>query len=346
MDGRSSRDGGTRHEVEASGQCVGIEALYIPISGNNNANGLEELRNFQYQWMRIHPASVLVPDDDDDTYQTIFPQVHTKPSHQNGTQMIDKKQQPIEVRFETGIQLPLSSFLGDPPLMSEWVPGTETNISYDSCSSSDPDEEDEVQIIVDAKESELLSSLPTILSTLKEVANILQQRSGGTSYLDALEDFSPSKREVLLGLGRCSASTLLQTLSSATIVELIIDSTRNESDGSDGGKKFRQLSVGIAILYCLATYSSSKAMGQHIYSNIGPTILGMQGTDSAYSKSLHQGAIQELTHALIDYCELWKLSKSEMHALQTRSLADSEACCEFRSCVAETYFSVRQAHGV
>eukprot|EP00978_Attheya_sp_CCMP212_P040424 scaffold220428_cov35-Attheya_sp.AAC.1 len=62
-------------------------------------------------------------------------------------------------------------------------------------------------------------------------------------------------------------------------------------------------------------------MGRHIYSNIGPTILGMQGMDnSAYSKGLHEGAIQELTHALIDYCELWKLSKSEMHALQTRHM--------------------------
>eukprot|EP00566_Odontella_aurita_P020578 CAMPEP_0113552996 /NCGR_PEP_ID=MMETSP0015_2-20120614/15368_1 /TAXON_ID=2838 /ORGANISM="Odontella" /LENGTH=357 /DNA_ID=CAMNT_0000454017 /DNA_START=69 /DNA_END=1142 /DNA_ORIENTATION=- /assembly_acc=CAM_ASM_000160 len=297
----------------------GLEALY-----HEQASAGIDTR-LQFQWIRAHPGiafSQCMPDHEED-----FCLERTQERNKQPETNAAKSSGPTKSESIAGGSLLLPKVhidlteLVEPPLLSNWVPGSGTRVSYEVdedtndltpnfCGSISNDNESEAQIDCFVR--------GLVERAIAEVAPELSM--------------TPKRRDIPL-------ETTINIPSSIILHRIEREIPTEEA-------KCTKFSVKICCLCLLAESNPNEVMGAHVLAQLSPPFM----MDAAALRSdmcvrrtnltgYQQQLIKRLANALVSTCYLGKLSKRELRALMSfdDSKFASDALCELKSCMGEAY---------
>jgi hypothetical protein len=288
-----------------------LDSLYVPVMAPDLAEKL-----LQFQWMRIHPSTVIALCDDDDESSSV--QVSRMMSTYQKA-MSSPLNDPVTTPFLRAreVRVDLCDLL-DPPLLSDSL--------FPMCT----DEKVEAS-------SHLPSSKKTRQEEVVPTGEILSMDEVMRAMLDAAIAMLGNARDDPIPTDLCqyfsslTEDALLEMLPTHWIREKIQERVSSESIS------FAQLSVVVMTL--LSEHAACKVMGKYVVSTLAPALLSTTKlSDGERNVVFHW--LARLADALLSRCFLGKLSKDELSrlVLQTSHTPDSEAMDELVVCISEAYY--------
>lgn len=365
----SAVDAAARASGPAGGAQCGLEALYVA-----SPDYIET--HLKFQWMRVHPAAVLSVDHcgissghaaESSKFVGRFREAKEAQRTQKKRKMPIPRRERNKDDFLCGmsegeVRLDLSNLI-NPPLMSEWIPGVNTSIAYDS----ESDDESIESCIESERNGSVPGSAPkdhtktsenpldpkAIIDALVNAAtkDVMSGTSSGKSLKDAVA--SCELFESLKPLENVSFDMLIEYISSQRLARAIVKAEASLREKDEQCYRSFSLPLGVAALFLLAENFSSKTIGRFILSILAPALLTnlsnertFQHEETAEERRSIQLRMRRLANALIEKCSLWTLPKSELLTLTTLDGSEQPLSTEFRElvcCVGESYFLSRRS---
>lgn len=297
---------------------VGLDALYY----QQASAGIDT--RLQFQWIRAHPAvaiSQCIPSHERD--------VHSERSSGRKRRVETNSAVPGPDTACNSLLLPRISVdlteLVEPPLLSNWVPGSHTSVSYET--------DDEMNDIKPSHREELAAGNSEVLVVVDKLVD------------RAIEEV---ETEVQITTSRVESVVLevVSTLSSSVLLRSIERKICATSEKKCG----LLVSVKICSLCLLAENNPNKKTGKHILALLAPALMAagsnLDVLDDHQALTVYQhNLIRRLADALIVACSLAEFPKRELRALMSydqNSNFTSDALCELKSCIGESYHNQRR----
>ena len=303
---------------------TGISALY-----HQAPAGIDT--RLQFQWMRIHPATAFAESNAGRSSHPAVEFSSMVEHFENANTSLGKKRSlgskagrgyesfPRRILHLPQVKVDLTKLI-DPPMLSDWLPGTNTEISYDV------DDDRKGPISVEAS-----SSVTAATHDLNEWLDFLIKAA-----INELDDECSEKPETALIRHRESVLmvTTLPNLSPEKLMEvlpshiLMLQIERCLSGRKTEKRQSVALSVRILTLCLMAEKYANEAVGRHILTVLAPALFAPSEKEqinthqhNPYRLSRNQRQnLQRLADALLSNCLLGKLPKKDL-----RKIASSEA---------------------
>lgn len=322
----SGKNGGSSNSNDDPESKTGVDALYVPVRSPDNVETF-----LQFQWMRAHPSTAIALSDDPSSpaarVARMLPHYRaaaTRAKEEKGNNNCSPKGNVSTCSpfFQmSGMQVDLCD-LFDPPLLSESVPGCGGILSNESRVDTIVPTTSKRARWVDAATYTKTDTHLTGASRdqiLQAVVHAAAEEIHGTV----------SNRDYLSGLleplQHQTAASLLESLHS----ELFINKVQNDLEPPD---------YLLLILVLLAEHGACETLGCHILGVLAPAVLS-----EFELLQIDLSLLKRLARALVNTCNLWKLSKLELQSLTFNKTA-SPIMEELICCTVESYFITKHQH--
>mmetsp|Transcript_12570 Transcript_12570/g.15813 ORF Transcript_12570/g.15813 Transcript_12570/m.15813 type:complete len:458 (+) Transcript_12570:79-1452(+) len=380
---RNSSNGGTGGSVNAP---VGIDALYYPAT-----TGIDT--SLQFQWMRIHPGDVVTASTtpfslrrgsnvgppafigtgsggqrqkrkrDDD-----FNNRDDGNGVMSTVRATDGRPRDDDRVTSRGFDVSVTDLCGRPPLLTEWIPGLDSDDRYYSCHGEEEEEGPlSLSSLSSDDEREREDDHPGASCRYPK----MNARAVGVALRDAAlaehcreypkveEEGNDGRDEGLATTGAAAGiTTLPQHLSChremfESLTRLSIGDLSAILPSRDLLSAFRHVPkgycFGIIALRLLSSQTRCEMVGKYILRCLSPVLLRREnykgGEDVIEEEVFARREIQKLAISLIRECNLGNLSRRELNEIMMNGSGDEdgEGFDELRSCIGEAFFELRES---
>lgn len=288
-----------------------LDSLYVPVMAPDLAEKL-----LQFQWMRIHPSTVIALCDDN----------HDESSSVQVSRMMSTYQTAISAPPKTPVTTPFLRArevrvdlcdLFDPPLLSDNL--------FPMC-TDEKVEASHLPIPKKTRQEEVVST-GEILSMDEVMRTILD---AAIAELGNAHD-DPINIDLCQFFSTLTEDALLEMLPTHWMGEKVQERASTDSIS------FAQLSIIVMTL--LSEQAACKVIGKYVVSTLAPALLSKAKLLDGERKVVFQW-LARLADALVSQCSLGKLPKNELSRLVSQSshTTDSEAIDELVVCISEAYY--------
>jgi hypothetical protein len=306
-------------EVAAQGDDSNrVQDLEASRQGLQNLGVAVKERSLNFQWARLHPATVIACTEDSNS--PIVELSRKFCEYENAARGKDAGEdarvyRPALLTAEN-VNIDLCELLPDPPLMSEHV-----DAMFDDDSTGEnmfrKRRSDRSPMMDSSKDTE------SLLDRVMEIAAYIVSSEGAASQASRLHfDLSANSEENLFDL--LPSSLILSRL------EEIPSSTSLDANAR---------SMAVVVLIVLAECGACEMMSRYILQHLAPAMLVTGKMDDADMQS----DLKRLAKALVVSCGLGRRERQELVSLTTvTGEFDSDAYRELVTCLGECYFETNQ----
>lgn len=285
----------------------------------------------------------------------------------NDTTRMDNSVSPHDTNYIpqklTFLQLPHVkvnlTYLLDPPLHSEWMPGLVTSATDESDDISDASSYDDVENgenLVDSTRQTLESALDALIyrgvrnyfshscnEKSQSVNCIYDCDSCGAKDCENSCTLKHLNREIIQSLKRLSTVSWLHCLPSQIFRQKV-----KFHYPKDLNIRQDETMLGLSVLTVLARGCSSESLGRHILNNLAPLIFSYPPSDNglitdtkerdSIMRKNQTDIVKKLANVLVHKCKLGNLTKEELRKL-TQGLGGSHFANQFSCCLANAFYN-------